>query len=65
MTTAYTRSIRRNVSTSEERHGGVLVRRYFEDGKFIRADIFNATGWRDTIVKTERGICNAVARLSR
>lgn len=52
------------MTTETTKYGNVTVRRYYRDGVLLRADIFNASGWRDTIVKTERGIRNAVARLN-
>ena len=55
--------IRRNVTSNDEHHGDVTVRRYYEDGVFLRADIY-VGGWRNTIVKTEGGIRRAVARLT-
>ena len=59
----YTESIRRNVTSADEYHGDVTVRRYWENGSFLRADVFKG-GWRQTTVKTENGIRRAIARLS-
>ena len=62
----YTVPFRPGITHTDERHdNGVLVRRWYEHGKFIDAHIFNRTGWRDTIVKTERGIRNAVERVGK
>jgi hypothetical protein len=52
------------LSSSDERHGSVTVRRISEDGRLVRAHIFNSSGWRDTTVTTERGIRDAVDRLN-
>lgn len=59
---AYLESIRRDVRTAETKVDGCTVRRHYEGGAFIGATVYNPSGWKVAMPKTERGIASAVAR---
>lgn len=62
----YLDSIRRNVTReteSFEKNGKTYtVHRFYEDGKFLRAD-FYVDGWRDGVYTTEAGLKRRLKKL--
>ena len=59
---AYSDSIRRNITRKDEQVSAtVLIRRYWEDGVWLGADVF-AGGWRVASLKTDAGARRRAAR---
>lgn len=62
---AYTKSIRRNVTKTDIEvkgpSGTYTVRRWYEDGAFLRADVYLGGRWMGGY-KTEKGITQRITR---